>query len=453
MHERVKGIVRYFLVTAVTLFLILGCIILYAGVQEAKLKKAEARRETKIYAERIEALLNSLFHKTDILESIIITSNGDVPEETFCDLARSMMDSPGIRAVQYLPEGTVRYCYPLEGNEEVIGDNIFQNPRRERDARLAMDTKEIALSGPYDLSQGGFGLVARNPIFLTDKDGQEYFWGFSVIILDLPDAIEAIHLEELEQSGFEYSLHCIVDDQPVVITQSSKFTGQRTIDSDISVPNHTWTLTLQPRAGWLPWLEMAAETFIVLLLSLLCGVLVYMNKKKQEQIHRMAVTDELTGTYNRRWLKHYLERACIKGAQPFMLLYMDLNGFKKINDLLGHGCGDLLLVEVARRLERFLGPSDILSRIGGDEFVMILKSKADKEVCQEIAEKINEAISSPYNLGNKASEESVGISIGIAFFPLDGIDNEQLMKIADERMYLNKQRNKNLQQADKGDHR
>ena len=169
MHERIKGSFRYFVITAVCLFLILGCLVLYAGVQEANLKKAEAVRETKIYAERIEALLNSLFHKTDILESIIITSNGEVPEETFRDLAKSMIDSPGIRAVQYLPGGVVRYCYPLEGNEEVIGDNIFQNPSRKRDARLAVDTKEIALSGPYDLDQGGFGLVARNPIFLTNK--------------------------------------------------------------------------------------------------------------------------------------------------------------------------------------------------------------------------------------------------------------------------------------------
>lgn len=439
MGDRRKGSVRYFVVTAMTLFLILGCVILFAGVEDAKLKKAEARRETKIYAERTEALLNSLFHKTDILESIIITSKGDVPEETFRDLARSMMDSPGIRAVQYLPGGTVRYCYPLEGNEAVLGDNIFQNPLRKKDARLAVDTKEIALSGPYDLSQGGFGLVARNPIFLTDKEGREYFWGFSVIILDLPDAIGAIHLEELEQSGYEYSLHCMVDSQPVVITQSAGFTGQRTIDNDINVPNHTWTLTLQSKAGWLPWTEMAVEAVIVLLLSLLCGALVYMNKKKQEQIHRMAVTDELTGAYNRRWLKQFLEKACLKGAQPFMLLYMDLNGFKKINDVLGHGCGDLLLVEVARRLEGFLGPSDILSRMGGDEFIMILKQEDNSQAGQDIAENIRRVISSPYNLGAGAVGESVGISIGIACFPGDGEDSEQLMKIADERMYADKQ--------------
>lgn len=440
MHERIKGSFRYFVITAVCLFLILGCLVLYAGVQEANLKKAEAVRETKIYAERIEALLNSLFHKTDILESIIITSNGEVPEETFRDLARSMIDTPGIRAVQYLPGGVVRYCYPLEGNEEVIGDNIFQNPSRKRDARLAVDTKEIALSGPYDLDQGGFGLVARNPIFLTNKEGEESFWGFSVIILDLPDAIGDIHLEELRQSGYEYSLHCMVDDQPVVVTQSTDFTGQWTIDNSIRVPNHIWTLTLQSKTGWFPWREMTVKAVIILLLSLLCGELVYMNKKKQDQIHRMAVTDELTGTYNRRWLKQYLEKSCMKKTQPFMLLYMDLDGFKKINDVLGHGYGDQLLVEVARRLEKFLGPSDILSRIGGDEFVMILKLDADNKARQEVDKKIHKVISEPYNLSGDATEESVGISVGIAFFPEDGTDHEHLMKIADERMYMDKQK-------------
>lgn len=87
-----------------------------------------------------------------------------------------MIDSPGIRAVQYLPGGVVRYCYPLEGNEEVIGDNIFQNPSRKRDARLAVDTKEIALSGPYDLDQGDkrchtFSLFPLNFKVTSDLNG------------------------------------------------------------------------------------------------------------------------------------------------------------------------------------------------------------------------------------------------------------------------------------------
>lgn len=77
-------------------------------------------------------------------------------------MAKSLADGEGIRAIQYLPGGAVLYCYPLEGNEAVIGNNVFDNPRRRDDALLAVDTREIALSGPYSLTQGGLGLVARN---------------------------------------------------------------------------------------------------------------------------------------------------------------------------------------------------------------------------------------------------------------------------------------------------
>lgn len=74
-----------------------------------------------------------------------------------------------------------------------------------------MDTREIALSGPYSLTQGGLGLVARNPIFLTDENGKESFWGFSVIILDLPEALNPLMLEELETEGYDYRLHVITE--------------------------------------------------------------------------------------------------------------------------------------------------------------------------------------------------------------------------------------------------
>ena len=162
--------------------LLTGCIVCAAALWSAGNKKEDALRLAEGYAVRTEALLDSLFHKTDVLESIVITGRGEISEEAFRDLAKSLADGEGIRAIQYLPGGAVLYCYPLEGNEAVIGNNVFDNPRRRDDALLAVDTREIALSGPYSLTQGGLGLVARNPIFLTDENGKESFWGFSVMV-------------------------------------------------------------------------------------------------------------------------------------------------------------------------------------------------------------------------------------------------------------------------------
>lgn len=148
------------LLIGVAITVLLGCYRAGEGRRQAEL---DAHHILEVYAARSEGLLNALFHKTDVLESIIITSHGEVPEETFNDLARSLMQNAGIRAIQYLPDGCVTYCYPLEGNEEAVGDNVFTNPARREDALLAKDTREIALSGPYRLIQGGFGLIARKP--------------------------------------------------------------------------------------------------------------------------------------------------------------------------------------------------------------------------------------------------------------------------------------------------
>ena len=119
------------------------------GEEKAELLNRKMCIRDRGYAVRTEALLDSLFHKTDVLESIVITGRGEISEEAFRDLAKSLADGEGIRAIQYLPGGAVLYCYPLEGNEAVIGNNVFDNPRRRDDALLAVDTREIALSGPY----------------------------------------------------------------------------------------------------------------------------------------------------------------------------------------------------------------------------------------------------------------------------------------------------------------
>ena len=108
-----------------------------------------------------------------------------------------------------MPGAVVTYSYPLEGNEAVIGKNFLEIPERKKDVMLAIDTKSIALSGPYELIQGGLGVVARNPIFLTDDSGQEYFWGFSAIILDLPDALNGVGLDHLADDGYDFQLFCV----------------------------------------------------------------------------------------------------------------------------------------------------------------------------------------------------------------------------------------------------
>ena len=164
----------------------------------------------------------------------------------------------------------------------------------------------------------------------------------------------------------------------------------------------------------------------------------------QERIRHLAHYDALTGLPNRALfydrMRHSLSLAN-RGKVGVALLFMDLDGFKKVNDSLGHQIGDLLLKAVADRLHGCIRDSDTLARLGGDEFTAILYDVAAHEGAVLVARKILQEISRPYRL--MGHDVSVGISIGIAFHELN-VDNEaKLIKRADAAMYEAKRRGKN----------
>lgn len=395
-----------------------------------------ARHTAEVYSARTERLLDSLFHKTDVLDAILVENGGKMDEETFQRLAATLDDGIGIRAVQCLPDGIVRYCYPIEGNEEVIGTGIFDDPQRRADAMLALETRSIALSGPYRLYQGGFGLVARNPVFLTNGAGDETFWGFTVIILDIPEALEPIMLSELAQDGYGYRLYCVNDTgEEMTIAQEGTAPEGEGIDYTIHVPNHVWTLSIVPEKGWNEWGLVAAILAAGSLISLLLSAVIFQWQERTRVLRRAAVTDELTGLYNRRYLNETIDKWCRKGRGSFTLFYLDLDRFKKINDTLGHHCGDVVLIEAARRIAASLEPDALLARVGGDEFAAAQTD--DAGIYQATMEHIHQAFEQPFSLEDK--NLMVGVSIGCVRFPDDGADYDTLMHRADEGMYKEKQ--------------
>lgn len=397
-----------------------------------------ALHTAEVYSARTERLLESLFHKTDVLSAIIIENEGEMDEKTFQKLAVTLDDGMGIRAVQCLPDGIVRYCYPVEGNEAVIGTSVFNDPKRQADAVLAVETRSIALSGPYQLYQGGLGLVARNPVFLTDEDGTETFWGFTVIILDLPEAIEPILLSELTQEGYGYRLHCVIDTgEEMTIAQKGRVPEDSRINYTLHVPNHVWTLSIFPEGGWNNWGVTAAIMLVGTLISVLISIVIYQWRERTRVLHQASVTDEMTGLYNRRFLSETVDKWCRKKNEAFYLYYMDLNRFKQINDTLGHHWGDVLLTEASGRIAEALGPDALLARVGGDEFVAVAEERVCREDCRTVELRIHQMFENPFMLNGEPVV--IGISIGCARYPSDGTDYDTLMHEADQRMYREKQ--------------
>ncbi|HWH84128.1 MAG TPA: EAL domain-containing protein [Burkholderiaceae bacterium] len=164
------------------------------------------------------------------------------------------------------------------------------------------------------------------------------------------------------------------------------------------------------------------------------------NRRKEERIHHLAFHDALTGLPNRPLLHDRLEQA-IAAAQrdsaPVGVLFIDLDRFKAVNDSFGHDAGNGLLKEVATRLSACLRESDTVARMGGDEFVVLLRHVEEASDYGLVAQKIIASLSMPVVLNDQAMQ--VGASIGIAAYPGDGLDPATLMKHADAAMYAAKE--------------
>lgn len=167
-------------------------------------------------------------------------------------------------------------------------------------------------------------------------------------------------------------------------------------------------------------------------------------KAHEEELDRVAHYDPLTGTPNRRLLGDRLAQAIARAARSDLSLavcYLDLDGFKAINDRFGHVAGDKLLVGVAESLKHVLRTEDTLARLGGDEFVLLLTDIQSPEECSLILERILLAANAPLNIDENTIR--VSASVGVTLYPQDSSDADTLMRHADQAMYLAKEAGKN----------
>lgn len=166
----------------------------------------------------------------------------------------------------------------------------------------------------------------------------------------------------------------------------------------------------------------------------------------KNRLESLANRDALTGLHNRMFfdlrLAEDLQKVLAEEGGGLALLFIDLDGFKAVNDDLGHDVGDAVLCEVAGRLRAKVRKSDVVCRLGGDEFVVILPNPPSRAVVEELASGLIEALAKPYDaLGGQP--KALSASIGIALAPQDGTDPQALVHAADAAMYLAKRAGKN----------
>ncbi|GGW46333.1 sensor domain-containing diguanylate cyclase [Vreelandella hamiltonii] len=164
------------------------------------------------------------------------------------------------------------------------------------------------------------------------------------------------------------------------------------------------------------------------------------------QLADLVNTDPLTGLPNRAFLNQYLQHAqpeAQRQQQNLIMLMFDLDGFKNINDTLGHHAGDLLLIEITQRLKTTLRSGDVIARLGGDEFLMVIKSTPENShsLAEEVSQRLLTQIALPIELpGNMTAQ--VGCSLGAAVWPEHGMDIQQVIRHADNALYQAKHQGK-----------
>jgi diguanylate cyclase (GGDEF)-like protein len=215
--------------------------------------------------------------------------------------------------------------------------------------------------------------------------------------------------------------------------------------SVIWVAGSDWILSLGPQRFSIVLGLFKAWGFVGLSSLLLFFLLQEESRKRdriEQALRRHAIHDSLTGLLNRSCFMENLEKAVALAERDGVavgVVFVDLDGFKDVNDRLGHDVGDQLLMEVGRRIQGLIRSADSAARFGGDEFVLLVRSAADG--LPVLAWRLVEAMRTPFLLAGQQVE--ISASVGYALYPEDGLKSTQLLRAADMAMYSVKERGKN----------
>lgn len=261
------------IVFIVTFSIIMACVYFLSNYQE-KQERLKAKYTAESTLHRVEEQLNQYVVESDLIKKLV-ESGHEVTEKEFDALSKYMQDDMGvIEAHELAKDGVVSQVYPLKGNEEALGLDMLNNPKRKKEARLAKRTGEYTIAGPFELVQGGTGALLFNPIYMEEGGQEDTFWGFSILVINWEKFIEEIELEKLESAGYCYQIwkKDIYTGEKIIIDESSHKGCDDTLEVTCKVPNDTWYFDIVPKNGWLSKPQITFGFFVAVFLALLASV-------------------------------------------------------------------------------------------------------------------------------------------------------------------------------------
>ncbi len=403
-----------------------------------------------VYAEAITQHIERSLAMSHTMAALIRQDHGNFDD--FQSMATELFPFyPSAHALALMPGGKLSDVFPRSGRWETLKEiDALTDPRFAPYYKRALASGKLTVSGQFLLfwPKGVAGIQGVLPVYLSPGQEASSLWGFIGITFRLSKLAELANLPGLTEKGIAYEVwwnNVDKNEKEVLISGTEKELADP-VYRTIYVPSGTWTLSLMPVSGWTSSFSFSANLTVGLLFSLLLAYLVdifvtlRINKRKLEHA---AYFDLLTNLPNRRLFKDTLDEALVtvREQELIAVCYLDLDGFKPINDTLGHDAGDMVLEEIARRCEACIRSGDMVSRIGGDEFAFILRNLGSINDCQGILDRLLQEIAAPINLGGQDCR--VSASVGVALYPYDGISSDDLLVYADLAMYRAKKGGKN----------
>ncbi|HEY0846467.1 MAG TPA: CHASE domain-containing protein [Noviherbaspirillum sp.] len=354
------------------------------------------------------------------------------------------------------------YLEPFSGrNLRAFGYDMYSEPTRRAAMARARDIGSIATSGKVILVQEGdqdiqFGFLIYHPIYrggpqhASVEARRDNLVGWVYSPFRMNDFMHGLYGREDVDLDIEIYDESISDaskmyDAEPSVSATSRDRRLKSINQ-VQTGSRTWTVATTALPAFeenmrsdRPQLVLQAGFSMSLMLALLIWLFLDDRARAVQaanQAMQLALYDTLTGLPNRKLLEERIVQALANSRRhrkDVALLFIDLDKFKPVNDNYGHAYGDLLLKEVAKRLQACMRESDTASRMGGDEFVALLAEVEGRPAAETVATKILNELTKPYEISGHVFD--ISASIGVALYPDHAGDGKALMKAADLAMY------------------
>jgi PAS domain S-box-containing protein len=245
----------------------------------------ETQETSNVALDARDQLGIALLHGLSATQTVALCVENDILPQHFDSVAPRIAGAyNSLDAIELTIGGVVQYVYPYAENKKAIGFNILTDSLQKDEALLAIKNRTLIFAGPLNLVQGGLAVVGRGPVF-RKRNGEEYFWGFTIVIIRMPTLIKYAHLDELSSRGYAYRLSKRNPETGVEVPFYNKNVSlDHSVAVPVVVPNGEWTLEVAPINGSQAVTKTIPTLLLSLLLSFLGGAFVWYMARQPRQL-------------------------------------------------------------------------------------------------------------------------------------------------------------------------